>query len=101
MTAPIYTVANCKAAYQLNWASSLFWHGSVADAAWLPELQAATEADGVRVLEHRFAKPGVSQLLVSSRPDVAPQRVVWSVKGRLQHLVRREHPKAFHHPPSP
>ncbi len=95
MTAPIYTIDTCKPAYQLNWALSLFWHVPVADVAWLSELQAATEADGVRVLEHRFVKPGVSQLLVSSRPEVAPHRVVWSVKGRLQHLVRREHPKAF------
>ncbi len=95
MTGPLYTVDNCKAAYQLNWALSLFWHEPMHDVAWLPELQAATEADGVRVLEHRVIKSGVSQFLVSSRPEVAPQRVVWSVKGRLQHLVRREHPKAF------
>jgi REP element-mobilizing transposase RayT len=46
-------------------------------------------------LTHQFAKPGVSQFLVSTRPETAPERLVWSVKGRLQHLVRREYPKAF------
>ncbi len=95
MTAPIYTAENCKAAYQINWALSLFWHTPIDDARWLPELQAATEPDGVRVLEHRFIKAGVSQLLLSTRPDVGPDRVVWSAKGRLQHLVRHKHPKAF------
>lgn len=70
MTAPIYTAENCKAAYQINWALSLFWHTPPDDAAWLPELQAATEPDGVRVLEHRFVKAGVSQLLLSTRPEI-------------------------------
>jgi REP element-mobilizing transposase RayT len=79
----------------LNWTLSLFWHEPPAVAAWLPELQAATEADGVRVLDHRFIKPGVSQFLVSTWPDVSPERQVWSVKGRLQHLVRRQRPRAF------
>ncbi len=49
----------------------------------------------MRVLEHRFIKPGVSQFPVSSRPETSPERLVWSVKGRLQHLVRAEYPKAF------
>jgi REP element-mobilizing transposase RayT len=92
---PIYTADNCKAAYQLNWSLAIFWREAVQTANWLAELQVATERDGVRVLEHRFLKPGVSQLLLSSRPHVSPERLVWSVKGRLQHLVRREHPKAF------
>ena len=76
MTAPIYTVANCKAAYQLNWALSLFWHTSVADAAWLPELQAATEADGVRVLEHRFIIMGMRDMIVRAA-------------GKKEHLLSR------------
>jgi len=94
-SAAIYTLDNCKAAYQLNWSLALFWHKPVLEAKWLPDLQAATEPDGVRILEHRFTKPGVSQLLVSSLPNVSPDHLVWSVKGRLQHLVRQEHPKAF------
>ena len=64
-------------------------------AEWLADLQRAVEPDGVRILTHQFAKPGVSQFLVSTRPETAPERLVWSVKGRLQHLVRREYPKAF------
>ena len=91
----IYTLDNCKAAYQSNWSLALFWHEPVAEAKWLRDLQVAARPDGVRILEHRFAKPGVSQFLVSSLPHVSPDRLVWSVKGRLQHLVRPEHPKAF------
>ena len=92
MNAPasIYTSENCKAAYQLNWST-----GAVlarADQPWLsgwPISGDTVEPDGVRILTHQFAKPGVSQFLVSTRPETAPERLVWSVKGRLQHLVRR------------
>ena len=93
--AAIYTLDNCQAAYQLNWSLALFWHEPVMKTRWLPDLRIATEPDGVRVLEHRFAKPGVSQFLLSSLPHVSPDRLVWSVKGRLQRLVRQENPKAF------
>ena len=92
---PIYTSDNCRAAYQLNWSLALFSRQPVVDSNWLSDLKRAAEPDGVRVLEHRFAKPGVSQLLVSTRPETAPERLVWSVKGRLQHLVRRQYPRAF------
>jgi REP element-mobilizing transposase RayT len=92
---PIYTRDNCNAAYQLNWSLALFWREPIAESGWLEELPQATEADGVRILEHRFVTPSVSQFLVSSRPEVSPERLVWSVKGRLQHLLREERPKAF------
>ena len=97
MSTPVatYTPDNCQAAFQLNWALSLFWHAPPGDCDWLVELQRVTEADGVRILKHEFLKPGVSQFLVSTRPEVAPERIVWSVKGRLQHAVRRQWPKAF------
>ncbi len=91
----IYTSENCKTAFQLNWALSLFWHAPADGCDWLAGLQEATEADGVRILKHDFLKPGVSQFLVSTRPDVAPERIIWSVKGRLQHAVQGERPKAF------
>ena len=91
----IYTLDNCNAAFQLNWALSLFWHVPPGDCGWLAELGEATETDGVRILRHTFLKPDVSQFLVSTRPDVAPERLVWSVKGRLQHAVRRQWPRAF------
>ena len=48
----IYTADNCKTAFQLNWALSLFWHAPANGCDWLAELQAATEADGVRILKH-------------------------------------------------
>ena len=94
--APIYTSENCRAAYQLNWSLALFWQEPAANADWLADLQRTVEPNGVRILEHQFARPGVSQFLVSTRPETAPERLVWSVKGRLQHQVRRQCPKAFH-----
>ena len=93
--APIYTADNCKAAYQLNWSLAVFWKEPIESAGWLSELRSVAEADGVRVLRHRFVRPGVSQFLVSSRPDLPPERMARSVKGRLQHLVRRDWPRAF------
>jgi hypothetical protein len=73
MPAPLYTADNCHAAYQLNWSVSIFWHTAPPrQSEWLDPLQAATEADGVRILEHRFKNADVSQFLVSTRPDSAP-----------------------------
>jgi hypothetical protein len=92
---PLYTSENCKCAYQLNWAVSLFWREPIDGCEWLPWLKAATEPDGVRVLKHTLIRPNVSQFLVSTRPEVMPGRLLWSVKGRLQHLVKHRYPKAF------
>jgi REP element-mobilizing transposase RayT len=65
------------------------------EAGWFADLACATEPDGIRLLGHRFAKPGVSEFLVSSRPEVPPVKIVQRVKGRLQHLVRSDLPKAL------
>lgn len=96
MPVPLYTAANCRDAYQLNWSLSVFWRSPASpNAPWLDQLQRAAEPDGVRILEHRFRSPEVSQFLVSTRPETAPPAIVRSVKGRLQYLVREETPKAF------
>jgi len=93
---PIYTIANCRFAYQLNWSLAVLWTVAPPPAdAWLPPLQASCEPDGVRILEHRAAGEGVSQFLVSTVPAVAPVAMARCVKGRLQHLIRAECPKAF------
>jgi REP element-mobilizing transposase RayT len=62
---------------------------------WLNELATALEPDGIRLLRHRFAQPGVSQFALSTQSHVAPLRIVQRVKGRLQHLVRHRMPKAW------
>lgn len=62
---------------------------------WSAALREATEADGVRVLECHQRSPQVVQLLLSTRPSVAPPEIVRSVKGRLQYLLRAGHPRAF------
>ena len=95
MPQPLYTACNCRGAYQLNWTLSVFWREPVTSAPWLDALKQATEPDGVRILEHRFSEPSVSQFLLSTKPDVAPRQFVRSVNGRLQYLVRDERPKAL------
>lgn len=92
---PIYTPDNCSTAYQLDWSVTLFWRQIPATDEWLVELMPVTEADGVRVLRHRFPTPDCSQFLISSKPGVRPVDVVRSLKGRLQYLVRQRWPKAF------
>ena len=93
---PIYTAHNTEPAYQLNWGLTLFWRQtSVPDGDWLPALQDATEADGVRVIKHRVASNVASQFFVSTTPPVSPPQLIRLVKGRLQHLIRQRLPKAF------
>jgi REP element-mobilizing transposase RayT len=93
--APIYTIENCRPAYQLNWSLTVFWNHPMQSAEWFPELQKATEKDHVRLLEHFFHEPGISQFFVSTTPQVAPPQLVHSVKGRLQYLVRGQFPRPF------
>ena len=63
------------------------------DDSWFAELAAALENDGIRALGHRFVKPGVSQFVLSTQPEVAPLTIVERTKGRLQYLVRDRLPK--------
>ena len=49
MPVATYTPDNCKTAFQLNWALSLFWNAPADNCDWPVELQEATEADGVRI----------------------------------------------------
>lgn len=69
---------------------------STANADWLTALREVAEGDGVRVLEHRAPTERVSQFLLSTRPETAPPAIARCVKGRLQYLVRKSMPKAFH-----
>src|SRR5262245_28438104 len=95
MLDPIYSAENVRLAYELRWSAAIFWTQPVPTTSWLEALQSATEADGVRILEHRVTKPNVSQFLISTKPHVSPAVCLRSVKGRLQYLVRAELPKAF------
>jgi REP element-mobilizing transposase RayT len=92
---PIYTAQNCGVAYQLNWSYSLFWNQTPTDFDWFLALQQACEADSIRLLQHAFKAPNISQFLISTKPEVAPVVVAQRVKGRLQHLIRRTTPNAF------
>jgi REP element-mobilizing transposase RayT len=93
---PIYTPENTVPAYQLNWSLSVFWRAAPLDAAaWLDALTAATEPDGIRVLEHMLGDSRTSQFLLSTKPSVSPARLLRFLKGRLQHLVRDAVPKAL------
>ncbi|MFV1966026.1 MAG: transposase [Pirellulaceae bacterium] len=93
---PIYTADNTTPAFQLNWSVTLF--GRVAfppSSEWLDQLSAATEPDGVRMLEFRCNQPSVGQFLVSTRPQLSPSQIIRSLKGRWQYLIRTRHPSAF------
>jgi len=93
---PLYTPHNTQPAYQLNWGLTLFWrHAPIREEVWLADLQEATERDGVRVLKHRTTTGGASQFFVSTMPHVSPAEIIRSVKGRLQHAIREQVPKAF------
>jgi len=96
MPTPLYTPDNCpEPAYQLDWSYSAFWRARPPDFAWLDELRRLSEPDGIRILQHEFQEPNVSQFLISTRPEVAPLLIVQRVKGRLQHLVHGTMPKPF------
>lgn len=93
---PIYSADQCAVAWQLNWAVSLF-----ANAA-LPDIHPAVETvrplledDGVRILEYRTPSSKVVEFLLSTKPPVAPARLLQVLKGRLQHAVRAVAPKVF------
>ncbi|MDB5388778.1 MAG: hypothetical protein JWM11_4424 [Planctomycetaceae bacterium] len=92
---PVYTPENCKVAYQLDWSYSLFWNSSPGTQSWLPELKSILESDGIRILNHRFTTEASSLFLVSTRPEVLPIMIPQRIKGRLQHIVRNQHPQAF------
>ena len=89
MPEPLYTVANCRIAYQLHWSLTLFAKQAWPEKeGWWQPLREAVEPDGVRLLEFQHREQAVGQFFVSSRPEVSPAEIVRSVKGRLQHLVR-------------
>ena len=91
----LYTPENCAVAYQLNWSYALFWTRPPNDHNWFSDLQALCEKDSIRLLQHQFKPPNVSQFLVSTTPSVPPVLIAQRVKGRLQHLVRAKQPRAF------
>ncbi len=92
---PLYTPDNCSFCAPLQWALTVFWRDPSPDASWYEELAPALEADGIRLLGHRFREPHVSQFSLSTRPNVSPLLLVDRVKGRLQYLVRHAQPKAL------
>ena len=93
---PIYSPESCRPAYQLNWSLSIFWKADpIPEETWLPQLRTLTEGDGVRILEHRAKDAQTSQFFLSTKPTVSPADAVRSVKGRLQHQIRKARPRAF------
>jgi REP element-mobilizing transposase RayT len=89
------TLANCNFAYQLRWGVTVFWKKPAFSDDWLATLRTATTPDGVRILRHRFIGPDCSQFLISTRPPTKPSTIIWSIKGRLQNLIRDERPLAL------
>lgn len=93
---PIYTSENVEFAYQLNWSLTLFWKEvSPPWENWFGQLREQTEKDGVRILEMSWPTERCTSFLVSTSPDCLPEKIPWSIKGRLQYLVRTTQPAAF------
>lgn len=92
---PLYHPANIHLAFQLNWSVTLFWKHPETSCGWLSALREIVERDDVRILEHVFSEPGISRFLLSTKPAVSPPEMLRSLKGRLQYLLRSEHPKVF------
>jgi REP element-mobilizing transposase RayT len=92
---PIYTPDNCTFTGPLQWGLSVFWRTPQTDASWFDDLKTAVAVDDLHLLGHRFARPDLSQFIVSTRAHTAPVFLVQRIKGRLQYLVRQAMPKAL------
>jgi REP element-mobilizing transposase RayT len=95
MVQPLYTIENCSFSSPLEWGVSVFWREPNDDESWIGDLIAALEPDGIRVLGHRYSKPGVSQFMASTGVSVSPMNIVQRIKGRLQYVIRSMRPKAL------
>ena len=81
----------------LRWSLALFPTSSVPPSQiWQTELDAALDADGIRILEATVSSKGALLLLLSTQPQVKPKTIVQRVKGRMQHLLRTQSPVSWH-----
>jgi hypothetical protein len=78
---PLYTRDNCSFASPLQWGLSVFWREPETDSDWFHDLAAATEPDGIRLLGHRFEKPGIGQFGISTVPCVPRLVLVQPARG--------------------
>lgn len=90
---PPYRAADVASAYQLRftwtgWPKSAGRFPSEPDDAFFDSLSDRWEDDGIRLLE-RWWEDDEIHLLVSTTPQVAPQRVAQRAKGRLQYALRK------------
>ncbi len=93
---PLYIAAETKVAWQLSWSLSVFANNPLPPPnIWLEPLMAAAQKDDVRILEHRVIDITTHQFMLSTAPAVLPAQIIRSIKGRLQHEIRAEIPKAF------
>jgi REP element-mobilizing transposase RayT len=96
MTEPLYTPDNCRPAYQLRWSLALFVTSPLpASEDWIVPLKQSVESDNVRILDVKQTSIRTWHFLLSTTPTIAPPTIVKSVKGRLQHLLQKTHPKVF------
>jgi hypothetical protein len=94
--APLYAADLCNAAYQLNWAISLFPSGTVPDiSTWLAQPRRALEQDGVRLIAEPICSPNAIELWASTTPQLAPAAILRLVKGRFQYAIGNAGPKVF------
>ena len=93
MPAPLYLAHNLNPAYLLRYSWAAFPANGTRLPAHPPDglldlLSSSWEADGIRLLEHRWDAQRV-QATFSTTPRVAPDFLAARAKGRLQHALRQ------------
>jgi len=93
MPSPLYSGSNVHPAYEIRYAWTGWpsrrgepFPGQPPDGLFAT-LKQAWEPDGLRLLEHHWTEEAI-QLILSTKPDVAPVVCAARIKGRLQHVLR-------------
>ena len=94
---PFYTMNNVSWAPSLYFTVTVYWRCvPPPEASWYPVLKTElAEKDGIVLRGHDHPAEQESRFFIEASPEHAPSFILQRVKGRLQHLVRSMHPKAF------
>ena len=92
---PLYSRVNCLFAYQLHWTLLLYWRYKVSDAKWWSGVQRQAAEDGIQLVRHGFVRPGLSQIELSSTPNLSPLSVIHKLQHHIRDYVNPEIPNAI------
>jgi REP element-mobilizing transposase RayT len=83
---PVYTLQNCRFAYQLRWSLAVFTRPEAADLNAVMPPSDWLQQPGIRLLEQQRFDAGF-RFLLSTVPEIAPHRIIRALKGRFQWLL--------------